>query len=411
MYRPLGTGDVDFASIVSTLQGNGYTGWYTLEQDTILTEEPRGEGPIHDVRISADHVRGLLAARSRRQAGTERHGTAAAGHPRGRPDHQPGPHQAGADHRHPTGRRRRSRPRPAAAFAEAHGVERVHDSYLDVIDDPEVEVVYNPLANSLHGPWNLATLAAGKHVFTEKPSASNAAEAETVAAAARRSDRQFFEGFHYLWHPLVARLHAILASGEIGELRHVETVMDMPAPAPSDPRWSSSSPAGPSWTSAATACTPCACSPRSPAASLRWSARPAVSGAGHPGVDEWLTAELEFPDGVTGTAGCSMASDHHEMSHRLVGTAGEAVITDFVNPHHDDRLVVTTTAGTRTEHLGHRSSYTYQLEAFTTAIRTGVPARTDATDAVKTMRLIDQCYEAIGLQPRPTAADSESDRT
>ena len=295
----------------------------------------------------------------------------------------------------------------AKAFAQAHGVERIHDSYLDVIEDPEVEVVYNPLANSLHGPWNLATLGAGKHVFTEKPSASNAAEAETVAAAARRSDRQFFEGFHYLWHPLVARLHAILASGEIGELRHVETVMDMPAPAPSDPRWSFELGGG--------ALMDLGCYSLHTLRLLAPFAggEPALVSAtggersGHPGVDEWLTAELEFPDGVTGTAGCSMASDHHEMSHRLVGTAGEAVITDFVNPHHDDRLVVTTAARTRTEHLGRRSSYTYQLEALTTAIRTGTPARTDADDAVLTMRLIDQCYEAVGLGPRPTHVDPE----
>ena len=61
MYRPLGTGDVDFKTIVDTLQGNGYEGWYTLEQDTILTEDPRGEGPVTDVRTSADHVRSLLA--------------------------------------------------------------------------------------------------------------------------------------------------------------------------------------------------------------------------------------------------------------------------------------------------------------------------------------------------------------
>ena len=64
MYRPLGTGDVDIAAIVNTLQGNGYGGWYTLEQDTILTEEPQGEGPVRDVRISADYVSGLLAAAS-----------------------------------------------------------------------------------------------------------------------------------------------------------------------------------------------------------------------------------------------------------------------------------------------------------------------------------------------------------
>ncbi|HET6952395.1 MAG TPA: Gfo/Idh/MocA family oxidoreductase, partial [Acidimicrobiales bacterium] len=124
---------------------------------------------------------------------------------------------------------------------------------------------------------------------------------------------------------------------------------------------------------------------------------------GHPGVDEWLTAELVFPNGVTGSAGCSMASDHHQMSHRLVGTQGEAVIKDFVNPHDDDRLMVTTKDGTRTEHLGTRSSYTYQLEAFSTAVRTGVPAPAPvgADDALRTMRLIDQCYEASGMQPRP----------
>jgi inosose dehydratase len=60
MYRPLGTGDVDFATIVSHLENNGYTGWYVLEQDTILTAEPRDEGPVTDVRTSADHVRDLL---------------------------------------------------------------------------------------------------------------------------------------------------------------------------------------------------------------------------------------------------------------------------------------------------------------------------------------------------------------
>ena len=53
-------GDVDIASIVNTLQRSGYQGWWVLEQDTILTEEPRGEGPISDVRTSADYVRSLL---------------------------------------------------------------------------------------------------------------------------------------------------------------------------------------------------------------------------------------------------------------------------------------------------------------------------------------------------------------
>ncbi len=62
MYRPLGRGDVDFAAIVGDLRRQSYGGWYVLEQDTILTEEPRSEGPVADVRHSADYLRELLAA-------------------------------------------------------------------------------------------------------------------------------------------------------------------------------------------------------------------------------------------------------------------------------------------------------------------------------------------------------------
>jgi inosose dehydratase len=60
MYRPLGTGDVNVEAILKTLRENDYQGWYVLEQDTILTEEPTDEGPVRDVRASADYVRSLL---------------------------------------------------------------------------------------------------------------------------------------------------------------------------------------------------------------------------------------------------------------------------------------------------------------------------------------------------------------
>ncbi len=60
MYRPLGQGDVDVAAIIEHLGKNDYSGWYTLEQDTILTEVPQGEGPLGDARSSVDYLRGLL---------------------------------------------------------------------------------------------------------------------------------------------------------------------------------------------------------------------------------------------------------------------------------------------------------------------------------------------------------------
>jgi inosose dehydratase len=60
MYRPLGQGDVDVPAIVGHVRAHGYSGWYTLEQDTILTEEPKGEGPVADARTSAEYLRTVL---------------------------------------------------------------------------------------------------------------------------------------------------------------------------------------------------------------------------------------------------------------------------------------------------------------------------------------------------------------
>jgi inosose dehydratase len=61
MFRPPGSGDVDVVAIVAYLEGHGYGGWYVLEQDTILRDDPSGEGPLADVRTSVEYLRGLFA--------------------------------------------------------------------------------------------------------------------------------------------------------------------------------------------------------------------------------------------------------------------------------------------------------------------------------------------------------------
>ncbi|GAA1615230.1 Gfo/Idh/MocA family oxidoreductase [Kribbella sancticallisti] len=289
----------------------------------------------------------------------------------------------------------------AAAFAAEHGVERVHAGYDDVINDPEVEAIYNPLANGLHGPWNLKAIAAGKHVLTEKPSASNAAEAAQVRDAAREQGVVVMEGFHYLFHPVTRRLHELLGKGELGELQHVETTMVMPPPDDEDPRWSLALAGG--------AVMDVGCyalhaqrmlAPWGGGAPTLASAR-AGERKRLPGVDEWLNADLVFPNGATGAVRTSMAAEEVDFSCRIIGTRGEAFAPGFVLPHTDDRVVVTTKEDNWVEQLGRRSSYTYQLEAFTAHLREGTPLPIDADDAVDTMELIDACYREAGLQPRP----------
>ncbi len=289
----------------------------------------------------------------------------------------------------------------AEAFAAAHVVERVLDSYADVVTDPEVEVVYNPLANALHGPWNLAAIAAGKHVLTEKPFASNAAEAREVRDAAVGAGVTVLEGFHYLYHPVTRRLHGLLDAGELGRLRQVEVELVILAPADDDPRWSLELAGG--------ALMDLGCySLHAHRVLAPWAGGPprlvAARGgerASHPGVDEWMDADLEFPSGATGSARCDMAGDERRMTYRIVGDRGEATAVRFVEPHLDDRVVVTTAAGQRVEELGRRSSYTFQLEALAAHLREGAPLPIDLDDAVETMQLIDDCYRAAGFAPRP----------
>src|SRR4029077_17728166 len=69
----------------------------------------------------------------------------------------------------------------AQAYATKQGIARVYDSYEKLIADPDIDAVYNPLPNSLHGRLTRAALAGGKHVLCEKPFTANAAEAQRIA--------------------------------------------------------------------------------------------------------------------------------------------------------------------------------------------------------------------------------------
>lgn len=281
----------------------------------------------------------------------------------------------------------------AELFAEKHGVERVLDSYADVIADPEVNVIYNPLANSLHAPWNLAAIAAGKPVLSEKPFARNRSEAERVDEAATAAGVTVMEGYHYLFHPVTRRAFKLAADGTIGDMHHVEVRMAMPAPDASDPRWSFEMAGG--------ALMDLGCYGLH---IMRRLGHPSIIRAHaqerSPGVDEWCDVELGFPGGATGLSANTMVAADHSFTLRIVGTRGDVFVHDFIKPNEDDRLTIRTPAGTRVEHHGTRTSYSYQLEAFAAHVLHGTPLPITTADSMENMAYVDAAYRAAGLTPR-----------
>lgn len=291
----------------------------------------------------------------------------------------------------------------AREFAEAAGIEKVLADYQDVIDDPEVEVVYNPLPNGLHGPWNLRAIAAGKHVLTEKPYASNAAEAHEVHDAAAAAGVHVIEAFHYRYHPVIQRVLEIAGSGEIGDIAYLEARMLMPPPTAGDPRWVGALAGGSLMDVGCYAVHGL----RDFAGLLGGEPIAVRARAGtlpqHPGVDAWLAGDLEFPNGVIGHLESSMTHGKWDFSLRVVGTEGEVLAPAFVLPQTDDRVIVTVGTDQRVEELGTRSTYTYQLEAVARLLHDGDPMITDSADAVRNMQTIDDLYAAAGMSSHPVS--------
>jgi len=283
----------------------------------------------------------------------------------------------------------------AEKFAAKHRLPVVHSSYDDLLADPSIEAVYNPLPNGLHAQWTLAAIAAGKHVLCEKPFTSNEAEAREVADATDASGLVVMEAYHYRYHALAEKMREIAHGGRLGEIRHVETAMCFPLPRFSDIRYDYALGGGTSMD----------CCYAVHALRLVGPGEPTVTSAkatlhGHD-IDRAMETTYAFPSGATGRSITSMWSHRLlRFSVRVTGDRGEMRVRNFVAPQYYNRLAVTVDGQTSAERVRGDASYTAQLKAFVAAVREGAQFPTTARDAIVTMGIIDAIYRAAGLPIR-----------
>ncbi len=111
----------------------------------------------------------------------------------------------------------------ATTYAQQHNIPKAYGSYEALLADPDIDVIYNPLPNTMHSEWTIKAADAGKHVLCEKPLVTTLAEFDQVVAAAQRNHVTVFEAFMYLHHPQTRKVQALIEAGELGTIQQINS--------------------------------------------------------------------------------------------------------------------------------------------------------------------------------------------
>jgi len=287
-------------------------------------------------------------------------------------------------------------PQRAEKFARKHHIPRVHKTYDDLLADPEIDAIYNPLPNSLHAEWTIRALRAGKHVLCEKPFASNAIEAMEMEKVANETGKILSEGFAYRYHPLTARVKEVLRNNELGKLKRIEARFCFLLPSPGNIRFR--------YDLAGGSLMDAGCYPVSLIRYLMVEEPTVIDAKAKllkPEIDSRMEANLEFSNDVKGRIVCDMNSPKlFDSFLNIQGDAGELTVINPYHPHWFHWMTLRIAKHTWRGRVPGDNVYTLQLRAFANAIQSGKPLNTTAVDAVKTMQVIDTIYEKAGLKLR-----------
>jgi predicted dehydrogenase len=214
----------------------------------------------------------------------------------------------------------RELPRASAAAAQ-HGAARACGSYEALLDDPDIDVVFNALHNGLHCEWTIRALEAGKHVLCEKPLACSTAEVEQMFAAAHKHRRWLMEGFMYRFQPQIAAAKQAVDSGAIGKLLHIRASFATRGREPGNPRYWPNAGGG--------ALMDIGCYCVNAARLFAGSEPTRMTGHAHfssdGAVDLTLSGMLEFEGGLSAHVLCSFESEG-VYGIELAGTEGKLLI-------------------------------------------------------------------------------------
>jgi len=280
----------------------------------------------------------------------------------------------------------------ARDVAARFGIARAYGSYEEVLADPEIDAIYNPLPNHLHVPWTIKAAEAGKHVLCEKPISLTVAEAETLLEVRARTGVTIGEAFMVDCHPQWVRVRELLRAGTVGELRSLVGFFSYFNVDPKNIRNQADIGGG--------ALMDIGCY-MVHAARYAWEREPervvgSIDRDPAMGTDRLTSAILEFSGGGQAIFTCSTQLVPYQRVH-LVGTKGRIEVEIPVNspPDAETRILVDRGAeGSEWETFAACDQYTLQGDAFSRAVMGGGEAPVSLENAIGNMRVIEAVFRS-----------------
>jgi len=282
------------------------------------------------------------------------------------------------------------------AYAFVPGV-RVYSDYESLINDSEIDAIYNPLPNSLHAEWSIRALQAGKHVLCEKPLAVTVEEGEQMVEAARASGKLLMEAFMYRFHPQTVWTLKQIAEGRIGRVRLIYSSFSfniMNPPRPKDIRLQAALAGG---SLMDVGCYPInfcrAVYGHSPVAA---SAR-VYTPAGYE-VELSANAVLDYGDGRFALIDSSFDLPARQVA-QVIGEAGKITIpVPFTPGMHEATVILSVEGQTIHQHFAPVDQYRLEVEHFASCIQFGHTPALSLPVSLENLATIEAIYRSAGYE-------------
>ena len=271
----------------------------------------------------------------------------------------------------------------AKAYAAERDIPRAFGSYEELLADPDVDVIYNPLPNSMHTEWTIKAVRAGKHVLCEKPLANTVREVDAIIAAARETGRVVMEAFMYRHHPQTLKVKELVEGGAIGKLQLIRGSFTFKIADENDVRLNASLGGGSIWDIGCYPISYARLIAGDPIEVFGWQITGAASG-----VDEMFVGQLRFPNNVYAQFDSGFRTPFRTHIE-LVGDQGSLTVKKPFIARLNEEIILTDGNERRIITIPGEDLYLGEVENMADAILEGKPIRMSLEDSRNNVATIE----------------------